>query len=51
LPDDLPKPLIEESQNRLLVFKAAAESAGLPAITHPDVLNSIKQVFAFIRMC
>ncbi|MCP4627357.1 MAG: bifunctional [glutamate--ammonia ligase]-adenylyl-L-tyrosine phosphorylase/[glutamate--ammonia-ligase] adenylyltransferase [bacterium] len=43
----LPKSLIEESQNRWEAFQTACEAAGIPAITQPDVLNSIKQVFAF----
>ena len=47
MPNTLPKPLIEDYQNRWLAFKAAAEAANIPPITSPDVLNSIKQVFAF----
>ena len=47
MPKTLPKPLTEESQNRWEAFQTAAEAAGITAINHPDVLNSIKQVFAF----
>jgi len=47
LPNDLPKPLIEDSQNRRQTFQTAAKAAGIPPITNPAVLNSIKRVFAF----
>lgn len=47
MPDDLPQPLIEDYQNRWHTFQTAAEAAGIPPITNPAVLNSIKQVFAF----
>ena len=44
---DLPTPLIEEFQNRWQAFRTAMETAAIPPITHPAVLNSIKHVFAF----
>ena len=43
----LPKPLFEESQNRWEAFQTAAQTAGIPEITHSEVLSSINQVFAF----
>jgi glutamate-ammonia-ligase adenylyltransferase len=47
LPYDLPKPLIEDFERRWQAFQTATEAAGIPPITNPAVLNSIKRVFAF----
>jgi len=47
LPNDLPKPLIEDYEKRWQGFQTAAEAAGIPPITNPEVLNSIERVFAF----
>jgi glutamate-ammonia-ligase adenylyltransferase len=47
LPTDLPKPLIEDFEKRWQAFQTATEAAGIPPITNPAVLNSIKRVFAF----
>jgi glutamate-ammonia-ligase adenylyltransferase len=44
---DLPKTLTGEFQNRLQNFQNATEAAGIPPITNPEVLNSIRQVFSF----
>jgi len=47
LPNDLPKPLIEDFEKRWQAFQAAAKAAGMPPVANPEVLNSIPQVFAF----
>ena len=47
MPINLPKPLIEDFQNRWQNFQKATEAAGIPPITDPEVLNSIEPVFAF----
>ena len=47
LPDNLPKPLTEDYQSRWQAFQSATDAAGIPPVTHPEVLQSIDQVFAF----
>jgi len=47
LPNDLPKPLIEDFEKRWQAFQAAAKAAGMPPVANSEVLNSIPQVFAF----
>jgi glutamate-ammonia-ligase adenylyltransferase len=47
MPSDLPKTLTEEFQNRWQAFQTASQNAGIPPITNPEILDSIKQVFTF----
>ena len=47
LPDDLPQPLTHAYLNRWQAFLRAAEAAGIHPLTHSEVLNSSKYVFAF----
>ena len=47
MPNNLPQPLIEDSQNRWQAFQSAAEAAGIAPITNPEAIDSIKRVFAF----
>jgi glutamate-ammonia-ligase adenylyltransferase len=47
LPDELPQPLIDESQDRWGAFQQAAEAAGIPPVTDFDIIKSSKYVFAF----
>jgi glutamate-ammonia-ligase adenylyltransferase len=47
LPNNLPKPLIKDFQNRWQSFQAAMEAAAIPPITNTTVLKSIEPVFAF----
>ena len=47
LPDELPQPLINDSENRWQAFQRAAEAAGLSPVNDPAILDSSKYVFAF----
>ena len=47
LPDDLPQPLTHAYLDRWQAFLRAAEAAGIHPLTHSEVLNSSKYVFAF----
>ena len=44
---NLPKPLAADFQNRWQAFQTAAEAAGIPALTNPEILKSLAPVFAF----
>ncbi len=47
LTKELPQPLTHDCQNRWQAFERATETAGLPPVTHPAILESSKYVFAF----
>ena len=44
---DLPQPLINDSHNRWQAFQRAAEAAGLPPVTSPEIIAGSKTVLAF----
>ena len=45
--NDLPKPLTDEFNHKWLAYLNAADAAGIPTITNPKILKSMKRVFAF----
>ena len=47
LPDKLPQPLIDDSQDRWEAFQLAAKAAGVPPVTNSEIIKSSKYVFAF----
>ena len=46
-PNNLPQPLAEAFRIRWRAFQTAAEAAGIPALTNPEILKSLAPVFAF----
>jgi glutamate-ammonia-ligase adenylyltransferase len=45
--DELPKELVEDSQNKWNAFKNSAESVGIPLPRDPVIVSSLRRVFAF----
>ncbi|MBW2408454.1 MAG: bifunctional [glutamate--ammonia ligase]-adenylyl-L-tyrosine phosphorylase/[glutamate--ammonia-ligase] adenylyltransferase [Deltaproteobacteria bacterium] len=45
--DELPKELLEDAQQKWDAFKSSAESSGIPLPRDPEIVSSLRRVFAF----